>query len=88
MENPTLIVEGGTLGFDEDWGLCGFAGRALLGLERKMLTALVFECLEAVRLSVWMSCRDGRKDLPRQLLDDLREIHIAKRTLPKDLSLD
>ena len=61
---------------------------ALLGLERKRLTALVFECLEAVRLSVWMSYRDGRKDLPRQLLDELRGRHIAKRTLPKDLSFD
>ena len=88
MENATLIVEGGTLGFDEGWRPWGFEGRALLGLERGRLTALVFECLEAVRLSVCMSCRNGRKDLPRQVLDDLRRRHIAKRTLLKDLSFE
>ena len=88
MEYPTLDVEEGALGFDEGWRLWDFGGRALLLLERRRLTALVFECLEAVYLLVWMLCGDGRMDLPRQLLENLGGRHIAKRTLLMEDSLD
>lgn len=78
MEYPTLFVGRGVLGFDEAWSLWGFGGRAP-GFAREKLAALVFEGLEAVLLSVWMPAGDGRMDLPRQLLEDLRGRHI-KRT--------
>ena len=54
-------------------------------MEKEKLTALVFECLEAVLLSVLLPCGDGRVDLPRQLLEDLPGRHIAKRTLHKSV---
>lgn len=47
---------------------------------REKLSALVFECLEAILPLVSMRCRNRRMDLPRQLLEDLQGRHIAKRT--------
>ena len=63
----------------------GALGNGLQICQRLKLTALVFDCLEAVLLSVRMRCRNGRMGLPRQLLEDLRGRHIAKRTLHEHL---